>query len=122
MPRSKRRMYTDSEIREAYDLSGSLSGMAQRLNISYPTAAKWASDLRINLKRQGYSKPQLSITGAQCRIAREFLGLSRETFCNEARISKTSLREFELGNSTLRKSNFDKVANLFKKYGVKLQD
>mgnify|MGYP003624810679 CR=1 FL=1 len=118
MPITKRSQFTDNEIKQAYEKTGSLSGMAARLNITYPTAATWAHELGLTLKKQGYNKPSLKITGLQCRHAREYLGLTRDIFCTESKVSKTAIREFELGNSTLRKGNMDKVMGLFKRYRV----
>jgi|GEM_PF-2760212 len=118
MPITKRRQFTDSAIKQAYEEAGSLSGMAERLNITYPTAATWAHELGLTLKHQGYNKPTLEITGLQCRHAREYLGLTRDMFCAKSKVSKTAIREFELGNSTLRKGNMDKVMKLFRHYRV----
>lgn len=81
MPRVKRDNFTDEQIREAYDQAGNLAGMAKVLGISYPTASAWTTELGIKKKRQGYTAPRVAITGAQCRHAREYLGMTRDDFC-----------------------------------------
>lgn len=118
MPLSKRCQFTDAEIKAAYTQAGSLTGMAELLDITYPTAATWAHELGFKLKSQGYNKPYHDITGMQCRHAREYLGLTRDIFCGESGVSKTAIREFELGHSTLRKNNMEKVMELFKRYKI----
>nr|WP_269809272.1 helix-turn-helix domain-containing protein [Enterovibrio nigricans] len=51
----------------------------------------------------GYNAPALSITGLQCRHAREYLGLTRDDFCDKSGVGKTTLREFENGKSLIRR-------------------
>jgi len=57
MPITKRRQFTDSAIKQAYEEAGSLSGMAERLNITYPTAATWCG-LIIKLVTKSRWKPR----------------------------------------------------------------
>lgn len=113
----KRNRFTDDQIMAAYSRAGNLEGMAESLGISYPTAAAWASELGI-AKRQGYTAPEVPITGAQCRHAREYLGMTRDDFCAASGTGKTAIRMFELGHSTPRRATLDKVMELFARYGI----
>lgn len=117
MPARKRPRFTDAQIRAAYRRAGNLSAMADALGISYPTAAAWASELGI-AKRQGYTAPSTAITGAQCRHAREYLGMTRDEFCAASGTGKTAIRTFELGRSTPRRETSEKVMKLFARYGI----
>lgn len=121
MPRLKRDNFTDEQIREAYDQAGNLAGMAKALGISYPTASAWTTELGIKKKRQGYTAPRVAITGAQCRHAREFLGMTRDDFCAASGTGKTAVRQFELGQSTPRRATLDKIMKLFDRYGIVFQ-
>lgn len=121
MPRLKRDNFTDEQIREAYDQAGNLAGMAKTLGISYPTASAWTTELGIKKKRQGYTSPRVAITGAQCRHAREFLGMTRDDFCAASDTGKTALRRFELSQSTPRRATLDKIMKLFDRYGIVFQ-
>lgn len=118
MPLIKRNNFTKSEIKKAYKKTGSITGMASELKISYPTAKKWAKDINLTLNKQGYNKPKFDLTGSECRRKRELYGLSRECLCNESKVSETALREFELGNSTLRKKNMEKITETLRIYKI----
>jgi DNA-binding transcriptional regulator YiaG len=121
MPRVKRDNFTDEQIREAYDQAGNLAGMAKVLGISYPTASAWTTELGIKKKRQGYTAPRVAITGAQCRHAREYLGMTRDDFCAASGTGKTAVRQFELGQSTPRRATLNKIMKLFDRYGIAFQ-
>lgn len=121
MPRVKRDNFTDEQIREAYDQAGNLAGMAKVLGISYPTASAWTTELGIKKKRQGYTAPRVAITGAQCRHAREYLGMTRDDFCAASGTEKTAVRQFELGQSTPRRATLNKIMKLFDRYGIAFQ-
>lgn len=114
----KRDDFTDSQIRDAYDQAGSLAGLAKALGVSYPTSYSWASALGIKKKRQGYTAPNHPITGAQCRHAREYLGMTRDEFCYASGVGKTALRQFELGNSFPRRGTMEKIIALFQRNQV----
>lgn len=96
-----------------YDSSQNINETAKLLGVSVPTVVKFTSQLNIKKRRQGYNKPDLDITGQQCRHAREYLGYTRDEFCESAKISKTSLRCFELNVSTPRLSTLNKIKNFF---------
>lgn len=121
MPRVKRDNFTDEQIREAYDQAGNLAGMAKVLGISYPTASAWTTELGIKKKRQGYTAPRVAITGAQCRHAREYLGMTRDDFCAASGTGKTAVRQFEPGQSTPRRATLNKIMKLFDRYGIAFQ-
>lgn len=121
MPRVKRDNFTDEQIREAYDQAGNLAGMAKVLGISYPTASAWTTELGIKKKRQGNTAPRVAITGAQCRHAREYLGMTRDDFCAASGTGKTAVRQFELGQSTPRRATLNKIMKLFDRYGIAFQ-
>ena len=93
---------TDEEIIKAYQEEGTLHKLASRLGISYPTAVSWTTDIGIKLNRQGYNSPSHDFTNLQCRHAREFLKMTRDDFCSLSKVSKTALREFELGKANIR--------------------
>ena len=118
MPRIKRDNFTDDQIRDAYNHAGNLAGMAHALGISYPTASAWTTALGIQKKRQGYTAPPITITGAQCRHAREYLGMTRDEFCKTSGTGKTAVRQFELGNSHPRRSTLEKIVKLFKRHRI----
>lgn len=118
MPQVKRNGFTAEQIREAYDQAGNLADMAKSLGISYPTASAWTTELGIKKKRQGYTPPPAAISGAQCRHAREYLGMTRDDFCSASGTGKTAVRQFELGQSTPRRSTQDKIMRLFERYGI----
>jgi len=118
VPLIKRKNFSDNEIKKAYMKSGSIEGLAATLGVSYPTASKWVKSINLELKNQGYNKPKLEINGKQLRKKREALGLSREALCKRCRVSETSLREFELGHSTVRKSNLDKIIDVLKSIDI----
>lgn len=118
MPRLKREGFTDDQIREAYSTAGNLTEMAKILGVSYPTAAAWTTALRIPKKRQGYTAPNLAISGVQCRHAREHLRMTRDKFCEVSSAGKTALRKFELSQSTPRRATLDKILAAFKRYGI----
>ncbi|WP_394213523.1 helix-turn-helix domain-containing protein [Enterovibrio calviensis] len=122
MPVIKRDNYTESDIAVAYDQGGSLEAMKVLLDVSYPTAQRWAQDTGIKVKSQGYNAPMLSITGLQCRHAREYLGLTRDTFCASANVSKTALRQFELGKASIRRETEQKIMQYFKGQGIAFKD
>lgn len=118
MPRVKRDNFTAEQVRAAYDQAGNLTDMAKALGISYPTASAWTTELGIKKKRQGYTAPQSTITGAQCRHAREYLGMTRDDFCAASSAGKTAVRQFELGKSTPRRDTMTKIMRLFERYGI----
>ena len=118
MPSNKRKKYTEDEIKTAYEQGGSLNAMADILGITYPTANKRANELSIDLNAVGYKRNETNITNLQCRHAREFLNLTRDEFCLNSGVSKTTLREFELNKSTPRKASIDKILGLFKEYNI----
>lgn len=111
--RRKRDSFTAEQIQKTYDQAGSLNGLAKALGVSYPTASAWTTELGINKKRRGYTAPNHPITGAQCRHAREYLGMTRDGFCDAAGVGKTALRQFELGNSFPRRGTMEKIMALF---------
>lgn len=113
----KRHLFTDTEIQEAYAQAGSLSGLADTLDITYPTAAAWVADLGIS-KPQGYNRPGHPIKGRECRHAREYLGMIRDQFCGLSGVSKTALRQFELGKQDVRKTSMDKIMKVFDNEGI----
>ncbi|AWX05546.1 DNA-binding protein (plasmid) [Enterobacter hormaechei] len=121
MPRVKLDNFTVDQIREAYDQAGNLSDMAKSLGISYATASAWTNQLGIKTKRQGYTAPRVAISGAQCRHAREYLGMTRDEFCAASSVGKTAVRQFELGQSTPRRATLDKIMKLFDRYGIVFQ-
>ena len=122
MPRCKRKDVSNLEIMNAYCATGSLHGMAEQLGITYPTAIKWAKEIGITLKAPGYTRPVFPVTGAQCRHAREYLKLTRDEFCKESKVSKTALREFELGKSTPRDDTYGRIILLFNWYKIKFKE
>lgn len=122
MPKCKRKSVSDIEITDAYNVTGSLLGMAERLGVTYPTAIKWAEEVGLKLKNPGYTKPIFSVTGAQCRHAREYLDLTRDEFCHESQVSKTVLREFEFGRTTPRHETYEKIMTLFDPYKIKFHN
>lgn len=122
MPRYKRKNYTEDEIRAAYEKAGNLHKMAEILGVTYPTAQRWANDLNIDINAIGYKRNDTKISNLQCRHAREFLNLTRDIFCLESGVSKTTLREFELGKSTPRKASINKILGLFKEYNIVFND
>ena len=122
MPKCKRESVSDLDIMNAYSVTGSLHGMAELLGITYPTAIKWAKEIGITLKNPGYTRPVFPVTGAQCRHAREYLNLTRDEFCKKSKVSKTALREFELGKSTPRDETYDKIMLLFNWYKIKFKE
>jgi hypothetical protein len=86
MPINKRIQFSDKKIKAIYAQASNLHEFAKILGISFPAAAKWASELNISPKRQqGYNRSELPITGLQCRHAREFLEYTRVDFCAETR-------------------------------------
>lgn len=105
-------------VDRAYQEAGSLQGLAEALGVSYPTAQRLARDRGLAVKRQGYNRPLLAFSGLQCRHAREYLGLTRDDFCSAADIGKTTLRKFELGQSTPRADRFERIAEMFEGRGV----
>lgn len=70
------------------------------------------------MNQQGYNNPSHSFSNLQCRHAREFLKMTRDEFCELAKVSKTALREFELGKANIRKGTANKILNSFKELGV----
>lgn len=114
----KRHRFTEREIEDAYRKKGTVAGAAKLLGVSYATASKMLSSPKFKTKRQGYNAPTLPISGNQCRHAREFLGLTRDEFCQLCGVGKTSLREFELGRKLMRKNNIGLVMALFDQYGI----
>ncbi|WP_244556727.1 helix-turn-helix domain-containing protein [Enterovibrio nigricans] len=69
----------------------------------------------------GYNAPALSITGLQCRHAREYLGLTRDDFCDKSGVGKTTLREFENGKSLIRRETEAKILARFCSYGISFE-
>lgn len=110
--------YTPKEIIDAYNAEGSLKSLAIRLGVSYPTAVKWTTDLGVKINRQGYNSPSISFSNLQCRHAREFLNMTRDEFCVLSKVSKTALREFELGNADIRNETAKKILSAFGSMGI----
>ncbi len=122
MGKTKWDQFSKQEMIDAYQKAGNLEGMAKALGITYPTACQWARQFGISIKRPGYTQPFNPITGRQCRHAREYLKLTRDTFCAEAGISKQTLMVFELNKKTMRKSSVDKVMAQFARYHIVFHD
>lgn len=118
MPRVRRIRPPAAILHTAYLITGSIQGVAEQYGVSFPTAWTWLKAAKVPLKRPGYTPPQLSFTGLQCRHARECLGFTREAFCREAKVSKTTLRQFELGRTMLRHATQVKVLALFNRNNV----
>lgn len=110
---------TDEEIIKAYQEEGTLHKLASRLGISYPTAVSWTTDIGIKLNRQGYNSPSHDFTNLQCRHAREFLKMTRDDFCSLSKVSKTALREFELGKANIRRETANKILAAFEVMGIR---
>lgn len=106
------------ELELIYNRVGSISGVANELKISYPTAHKWLSCAGINLKKRGFTAPHLNFTGQACRLAREQLGVTLDDVHVWADVSKTSLRRFECGQASIRHSTAIKLQKFFKKHGI----
>lgn len=96
-----------------YDSSKDIVEAANKLGLSVPTVIHFTNELEINKRPQGYNKPKLGFTGAQCRHAREYLNYTRDELCEVTGVSKTSLRCFELGKSTPRITTFNKLRDFF---------
>lgn len=109
------------ELELIYNRAGSISGVANELKISYPTAYKWLSCTGINLKRRGFTAPKREFTGQSCRLAREQLGVTLDDMHIWSGISKTSLQRFETGKATIRKSTENKIRMFFKKHNIPLK-
>ena len=122
MPNIKRPQYSDEDLILAYNNGGNLKNMAKQLQITYPTAQAWAKETGIKTKPVGFNAPKLKITGLQCRHAREYLKLTRDTFCADSNISKTALTQFELGKATIRKETERKLLKYFDSLGVTFKD
>jgi hypothetical protein len=119
MPIHKRPQFSDDQLKAIYVQSSNLQEFAKAAGITFPTAAKWVSKLNISPKRQqGYNRPELPITGLQCRHAREFIGFTRIDFCAESGVDKNTVKDFEFGYLTPRKSTVDKLVKFFDKYGI----
>lgn len=118
MPINKKRSYSREQIQQAYNDAGNLSGMAKILHISYPTAQSWAKELNLKLNKVGYQKAKYTLTGLQCRSARETLGLTIKGFAKNSNVSATSLGCFERGKSEVRKKTVDKILHYFMVSGV----
>lgn len=112
------RKISPAAVHEAYAATGNLNAMARVLGVSYPTAQAWANAVGVTLKRQGYTPPVLSVTGLQCRHAREFIGMTRDKLCAEAKISKTALMNFELGKAMIRRSTLMKLQATFDRHRI----
>ena len=111
-------MMTRDEVEAIYLATNSLHEMAEQLNVSYGTALALVNRAGISKRRQGYNRPELPIKGRDCRHAREYLGMTRDQFCDLAGIGKTTLRQFELGNQSIRVSTMRKIMGLFDAEGV----
>lgn len=122
MANYKKNSITKDEITKAYKEEGTLKKLADRLGVSYPTAVSWTTRLGIKLNQQGYNSPSHSFTCLQCRHAREFLSMTRDEFCVLSKVSKTALREFELGKSNIRNETAGKILNTFERLGVKFNE
>lgn len=122
MVKEIRSTFTCKAVKEGYSETGNVYGLAKKLNVSYATALTLAHDCGVELKRPGYTKPEIDITGKQCRHAREYLGLTRDQFCKRAGIGKTALRQFELGKSTVRKSTLEKIMKLYEEFNIEFND
>jgi len=59
------------------------------------------------------------VTYKQFIAARELLGWTREDLEKKAKISRSTLAEFERGNRNLRMDNFEKLLKAFEKAGIK---
>ncbi len=59
------------------------------------------------------------VTYKQFIAARELLGWAREDLEKKAKISRSTLAEFERGNRNLRMDNFEKLLTTFAKAGIK---
>lgn len=118
----KRNRFTDKHINDVYRQFGNIIDTASALGISYPTAVIWLKECGVKTKRQGYTAPSIAITGAQCRHARELLGMTRNEFCVKAGVGLTAIRTFELGQSIPRKETQSKIERLFDQYGVVFYD
>lgn len=106
------------EILKAYHEEGTLKKLADKLGVSYPTAVRWTTDLGVKINQQGYNSPSHSFSNKQCRHAREFLKMTRDEFCALSKVSKTALREFELGKANIRKGTAKKILNSFGVLGI----
>ncbi|MFT7088214.1 MAG: transcriptional regulator with XRE-family HTH domain [Rickettsiales bacterium] len=59
------------------------------------------------------------ITYKQCKAARELLGWSREDLEKKAKISRSTLADFERGARNLRMDNYEKILKAFDGGGIK---
>ena len=110
---------TDEEIIKAYQEEGTLHKLASRLGISYPTAVSWTTDIGIKLNRQGYNSPSHDFTKLQWRHAKEKIKMTRDDFCSLSKVSKTALREFELGKANIRRETANKILAAFEVMGIR---
>lgn len=117
MPLCKRKNFSHDELASIYKKSGSIEAAANVLDVSYPTAQKWLKELGISGKA-GYRKPELAITGLQCRHIREFLGFTRDDIANRVNVSKTTLQVFELNKKTMRESKMAVLLKFFESEGI----
>lgn len=104
---------SDRLLAIVYEQSESLYDVAKTLGVSYPTAAEWVREAEIEARPQGYNPPALEFTGLQCRLAREYLGYTRDEMSEASKVGKTAIRLFELGKSTPRRSTIKKLENFF---------
>lgn len=114
----QRDYFSRDDILSAYRATKSIADMAKRLGVSYGTALTLVNRSEISKRRQGYNQPDLPITGNQGRHAREFLGMTRDEFCALACVSKTCLRQFELGKQNVRESSMAKIMAVFDSRGI----
>ena len=105
-----------------YQHAGSLKGVAQLVGVSYPTAQKLIKAANIETKRQGYNAPTLPFTGQQCRLAREYLGYTRDEMCQASGVSKTALSRFEQQKDIPRLATVKKITLFFETRNILFTD
>lgn len=117
-----RALISDQLLEIAYAQSESIHAMAKTLGVSYPTATKWVRESRIGERQQGYTPPALKFTGLQCRLAREYLGYTRDDMSEACNVGKTAIRQFELGKSTSRLTTSNKIESFFRVRNIVFQE
>lgn len=118
MANRKREHFTRAEVVKAYTEAKNLHEVAERLSVSYGTAVALVNEAGISKRRQGYNRPDLPISGRDCRHAREYLGMTRDQFCELSGVGKTALRQFELGKQNVRKGSMEKIMAVFDSRGI----
>lgn len=120
---TKKNLIKNKEIlNQIYQNTGGLKGVAETVGVPYSTARKLVKAANIKTKQQGYNAPALPFTGKQCRLAREYLGYTRNEMCQSSGVGKTALSRFEQEKDIPRLATIEKITIFFKTRNILFLD